>query len=141
MKLAHQKRIRRYGTMIHFIILAKQLFRDDWHQYGSPRIRILLWDAISHNVFISARSGEFIELIARASSGRGLYFRDVALVVLINENCNTEFAVRGREGCKGHDIHSWQETTTLTSGRIGLASTLLQPHAFPHRHYLGYEGP
>jgi hypothetical protein len=101
MELALQKRIRRYGTMIHFVILAKQLFRDDWHQYGSPRIRILLWDAISHNVFTSARSGEFIESTARAGSGRGLYFRDVALVVFINENGDTEFANEVEKDAKG----------------------------------------
>lgn len=116
--------------MIHFVILAKQLFKHDWHRYEHPRTRILLWDAILHNVFTSARSGEYIELTARAGSGRGLYFRDVAFVVFINENGDTEFAVEVEKDAKGMTFTPEERPRHSLHEGSGLHPLLCNPMLF-----------
>ena len=63
------KRPRCYGTMIHFVYLATQLWKNDWHMYKTPGARLDLWDGMLLNVFTSAWAGEYIESTARAGSG------------------------------------------------------------------------
>ena len=65
---------RRYGTMNHFLNLGVQLWRDDWHTYERPGVRVELWTEIGTNVYNAGRAGEYIESSARAGSGRGLHF-------------------------------------------------------------------
>ncbi|KAI0029622.1 hypothetical protein K488DRAFT_56022 [Vararia minispora EC-137] len=101
MKLAYQKRARRYGTMLHFVYLGTQLWKYDWHRYDRPRGRLYLWDGIVLNVFTSARVGEFIESTAREGSGRGLHYRDVSFVFFRNEDGNAEFAMEIVKDAKG----------------------------------------
>jgi len=75
LNLPHYKRARKYAAMPHLIYLARLLWGYDWHQYGSPKDCLDLWDGILLNVFTSARVGEYIELTAREGSGRGLRYR------------------------------------------------------------------
>jgi hypothetical protein len=73
--LPYRKRVRRYGTMIHFIHLGTQLWQKDWLIYKKPGIRLDVWGEIQMHVFTSSRVGEFIESTCRRGTGRGLYYR------------------------------------------------------------------
>ncbi|KAK0490807.1 hypothetical protein IW261DRAFT_1555973 [Armillaria novae-zelandiae] len=59
--LTRQKRVRRFGTILHFVYLGTQLWKHDWHRYPRPRDHLDLWDGIMLNVFISAQVGEYID--------------------------------------------------------------------------------
>lgn len=73
--LAQRKRERCYASMIHFVHLGTQPWRNDWHKYKRPGIRIEVWAEIQLHAFISARVGEYLESTCRAGSGRGLHYR------------------------------------------------------------------
>lgn len=61
--------------MIHFVHLGTQLWRNDWHKYKRPGVRIEVWAEIQPHAFTSARVGEYLESTCRAGSGRGLHYR------------------------------------------------------------------
>ena len=82
--LARRKRERCYASMIHFVHLGTQLWRNDWHKYKRLGVRIEVWAEIQLHAFTSARIGEYLESTCRAGSGRGLPYRvsDVEFLVV-----------------------------------------------------------
>jgi hypothetical protein len=53
LNLAHKKRERCYGTMIHFIYLGTQLWQNDWHMYEKLGIRAVVWANLAQCIYLS----------------------------------------------------------------------------------------
>lgn len=103
LNLPRRKLKRRYGTMNHFLNLGVQLWRDDWHVYDRPGVRVELWTLIGTNVYNASPAGEYVESSARASSGRGLHFK-----VSIIQDCY-HFEVQADLWQIGHSLWSIRE--------------------------------
>ncbi|KAG8986128.1 hypothetical protein FRB94_003096 [Tulasnella sp. JGI-2019a] len=108
MSLAHQKCVRKFGTMIHFIYLSTQLWKYDWHRYDSPKDCLDLWDGIMLNVFTSAQVSKYIKSTAHEGSGRGLCYKDVEFVIFHNEHRQPEFAMEVKKDGKGMTATPWR---------------------------------
>ncbi|QKX61611.1 uncharacterized protein TRUGW13939_08763 [Talaromyces rugulosus] len=98
---ASRKRPKRQATTSRFVHLVATLWERDWHLYRQPQARVSLSAEILVYSSSSARIGEMIQSSSRPGTGKGVYFRDVVMVVFRNEEGMAEFAVRVVRPAKG----------------------------------------
>ncbi|KAF2007873.1 hypothetical protein P154DRAFT_568700 [Amniculicola lignicola CBS 123094] len=123
LELPFRKRLRRYGSQIHFFHLGTQWWKNDWFVLLKPRRRVEIWALIMACVFSTSRIGEFVESTCRLGSGRGLRFQEIIFAVFRNKCGNIEFAVQLRRDAKcmtftpdkrpEHALHEGVETRPL----------------------------
>ncbi|KAF2685016.1 hypothetical protein K458DRAFT_301100, partial [Lentithecium fluviatile CBS 122367] len=123
LELPFRKRLRRYGSQIHFLHLGTQWWKNDWFVLPQPRRRGDIWALFSAIVFSTARIGEYIESTCRLRSDRGLRFQETIFAVFRNKCGNIEFAVQLQRDAKGmtftpdkrpeHALHEGVETRPL----------------------------
>ncbi|KAF1964847.1 hypothetical protein BU23DRAFT_630332, partial [Bimuria novae-zelandiae CBS 107.79] len=117
------KKLRRYGSQIHFLHLGTQWWKNDWFVLPKPRRRVEIWALIMACVFSTSRIGEYVESTCRLGSGRGLRFQDTIFTVFRNKCGNIEFAVQLQRDAKcmtftpdkrpEHALHEGVETRPL----------------------------
>ncbi|PQE10450.1 RTC4-like domain-containing isoform 2 protein [Rutstroemia sp. NJR-2017a BBW] len=90
LKMPERKRARR-NHLYHF---ARQLWKVDWFEYCSPGTRVVDWALTLAIVYSSARIVDYIESLARGGSGRGLRYKDIMVIVFLNEDDRPELAMQ-----------------------------------------------
>ena len=81
LQLSLVKREQGFMTIQIYIVLLKQMWENDWHDYHHDGYRVQWTAALQLFVYTSSRIGEILESAARPGTGDGLRYRVRAALV------------------------------------------------------------
>ncbi|KAK4032828.1 hypothetical protein C8A01DRAFT_50461 [Parachaetomium inaequale] len=119
-----------YLTLENYMYMEEQLWKNDGHEYVHDAYRVFISAKLKLHVFTPARIGEVSEGSTRAKTGKGLRYKDTAMLVAWkNGEPELRYSLK-REFAKGMHDKERQRPTHILYEFLPSQPLIVQPLVF-----------